>query len=162
MVYFLVVIVVILADQFTKALIVTGFHLYEVREIVSGFFNLVYVTNSGAAFSILAGVNAPWRHWFFLGVGGVAFCGITFAYFRLRRTSRYYALPFAFIAGGAVGNLIDRVRYGAVVDFLDFYLGRYHWPAFNVADSCICAGAFLFMLFNLMGLYGDNKEQSQK
>jgi len=148
--YFLIIIVAIVTDQITKAWIMSSFQLYEMKEIIPGLFNLVYVTNTGAAFSMLADMDAPWRHYFFLSVGTLALTGLTFAYFKLRRTHRYYGVALALIAGGAAGNLIDRVRWGAVVDFLDFYIGGYHWPAFNVADSAICVGAGLFLIINIL------------
>lgn len=149
MVYFAVLIVAIVADQFTKALVVDSLHLYESREIIPGFFNLVYVTNSGAAFSMLADMNSPWRHYFFLCIGSAALVGLTVVYWKLRNENRLYSWSLALIAGGAAGNLIDRVRFGSVIDFLDFYMGKYHWPAFNVADSAICVGAGLFLIINI-------------
>lgn len=148
-VYFAVILLVVVADQVTKTLIVGSLHLYESREIIAGFFNLVYVTNKGAAFSMLADVNAPWRHYFFLGIGSAALIGLSVAYWKLREITSLYSWALALIAGGAAGNLIDRVRFGAVIDFLDFYVGNYHWPAFNIADSAICVGVGLFLLINI-------------
>ena len=148
--YYLPLVLAVILDQLTKFWILRSFELYESREIIPGFFNLVYVTNTGAAFSMLAGVDSPWRHYFFLGVGVVACAGLTFAYYRFRAAHRFYSLALGLIAGGALGNLIDRLRYGAVIDFLDFHLGGYHWPAFNVADSAICVGAVLFLIVNII------------
>jgi signal peptidase II len=148
-VYLAIIIGVIAADQVTKAMIVDAMRLYESWEIIPGFFNLVYVTNSGAAFSFLADMNSPWRHYFFLSIGVVALVGLSVAYWKLRTESRLYSWSLALIAGGAAGNLIDRVRFGSVIDFLDFYLGSYHWPAFNVADSAICIGVGMFLLINI-------------
>ena len=149
MVYFAVIMAAIVADQLSKAQVVDSLMLYESREIIPGFFNLVYVTNSGAAFSMLADVNSPWRHYFFLSIGSVALIGLTVANWKMRKVNSLYSWPLALIAGGATGNLIDRVRFGAVIDFLDFYVGNYHWPAFNIADSAICVGAGLFLLINI-------------
>ena len=146
--YFAVIIGAVLTDQLTKAWILGAFNLYESREIIPGFLNLVYVTNSGAAFSMFASVDSPWRHYFFLGIGLLAIIGLTIAYFKLRRVNRIYPIGLALIAGGAIGNLIDRIRFGSVVDFLDFYVGNFHWPAFNVADSAICIGAALCIFIN--------------
>lgn len=146
MAYFIIVLATIVADQLTKSLVVDSLRLYESKEIIAGFFNLVYVTNSGAAFSFLADVNSPWRHYFFVGIGSVALIGLSIAYWKMRKVSSLYCWPLALIAGGAAGNLIDRIRYGAVIDFLDFYIGSWHWPAFNVADSAICVGVGLFLL----------------
>lgn len=150
MAYIFVLIATIVADQLSKAMIVDSLHLYQSLEIIPGFFNLVYVTNSGAAFSMLADVDSPWRHYFFLGVGSVALVGLTVGYWKLRKENKLYSLALALIAGGAAGNLIDRIRFGSVIDFLDFYQGNYHWPAFNVADSAICVGACLFLIVNII------------
>lgn len=143
--YILVTVAVIVADQLSKLWIVGLLQLYESREVIPGLFNLVFVVNTGAAFSILADVDSPWRHYFFLSVGAVAIVGLSIAYIKLRTVNTYYYIPIGLIVGGAIGNLIDRIRLGAVVDFLDFYVGSYHWPAFNVADSAICVGAVLFV-----------------
>ena len=149
MVYFAVITVAIVLDQLTKAMVVDSLSLYESREIIPGFFNLVYVTNSGAAFSMLADVNSPWRHYFFLTIGSAALVGLTIVYWKLRKANWLYSWALALIAGGAAGNLIDRVRFGSVIDFLDIYIGNYHWPAFNIADSAICIGAGLFLIINI-------------
>ncbi len=151
MAYFVIILVTVIADQLTKSLVVGSLRLYESREIIPGFFNLVYVTNSGAAFSFLADVHSPWRHYFFLGIGLAALVGLTIAYWKMRKINSLYCWPLALIAGGAAGNLIDRVRFGAVIDFLDFYAGSWHWPAFNVADSAICIGVGLFLLIPKTG-----------
>lgn len=147
--YFVIATLVILADQLSKHLVLDSFQLYESREIIPGFFNLVYVTNTGAAFSMLADVDSPWRHYFFLGIGTAAIIGLTVGYFVMRREHRWYGPAFACIVGGAAGNLIDRVRFGAVVDFVDIYVGKYHWPAFNIADAAICIGATIFIVISL-------------
>lgn len=150
MVYFAVIAAVLAMDQLTKAWILETFTLYESREVVPGFFNLVFVTNRGAAFSMLADVEGAWRHYFFLGIGFTALIGLTAAYWKLRREQSLYPVALALIAGGAAGNLVDRARFGSVIDFLDFYVGSYHWPAFNVADSAICIGAGLFIVVNIL------------
>ena len=133
-------------DQFTKWLVVTRFDLYEINEVIPGFFNLTYLHNKGAAFGLLANANPAWRVYFFVGVSVLALIFVLFVYQHYSRLGMVYVLAFSGIAGGAVGNLIDRVRYGSVVDFLDFYYGTYHWPAFNVADSAIVVGVGLFMI----------------
>ncbi|KGO35631.1 peptidase A8 [Desulfobulbus sp. Tol-SR] len=145
-IYSLVVLLAVVLDQVTKLWILRSFELYESREIIPGLFNLVYVTNPGAAFSFLADVDSPWRHSFFLGIGLFASIGLTLYYYKLRAAHRAYAVALGLIVGGALGNLIDRLRFGSVVDFLDFHLAGHHWPAFNVADSAICVGAVLFLI----------------
>ncbi|RJX30050.1 MAG: signal peptidase II [Desulfurivibrio sp.] len=141
---------IIAADQLTKWLIMSRFGLYEIKEIVPGFFNLTYLHNTGAAFGLLANANPAWRPYFFIGVAVLALVFVFFAFRQYRHRSAGYLFAFAFIGGGAVGNLIDRVRFGSVVDFLDFYVSTYHWPAFNVADSAIVVGVGLFLLTSLL------------
>jgi len=140
---------VVAADQATKAWIMATFRLYEQLEVIPGFFNLTYVTNTGAAFGLLAGENNLGRRLFFIGVALLALLVIVFAYRHLRQQGTIFVVAAALIGGGALGNLIDRLRFGAVVDFLDFYLGSHHWPAFNVADSAITVGVGLFLLASI-------------
>ena len=146
--YLSLIALVVLADQTTKILVKNTFHLLETKEIVPGLFNLLYITNKGAAFSFLADVASSWRHWFFLVIGSVAVLGISGFWYTTGRNNFLYTACYAMIVGGAVGNLIDRVAYGAVIDFLDFYYATHHWPTFNIADSAICVGSGLFIFEN--------------
>ncbi len=148
--YLTIFLVLLGLDQLTKFLIVSSMDMYEAQRIIPGFFNLVYVTNKGAAFSMLASVESPLRHYFFVAVNSAAFLGLTFAAWKMQGQHRFYRVSFALIGAGAVGNLIDRLRFGAVVDFLDFYVGAYHWPAFNVADSSICIGVAMLFILNII------------
>ena len=141
---------VVFADQLTKYWIVTHFSLYETRTVIPGFFNLINIRNTGAAFGLLAGNESGWRTWFFGIIALMAVFAINFLFKHYRRKGSLYVYALSCIAGGAMGNLIDRVRFGAVVDFLDFYVGQYHWPAFNVADSAIVVGVGLFLLGNFI------------
>lgn len=150
MAYIFLIISVVAVDQMSKLWIMNIFQLYESREVIPGFFNLVYVVNPGAAFSMFANVESSWRHYFFLIIGCIAVVGLTIAYMKFKVENKYYYLPIGLIVGGALGNMVDRIRLGSVVDFLDFYLGSYHWPAFNVADSAICVGAVLFIGMNYL------------
>ena len=143
---FVVAAAVVVADQLTKAWILDNFVLYESRTIIPGFFNLTSIRNTGAAFGLLAGSDGAWRPWFFGGIAVAALVAISFLFNHYSQKGRIFVYSLACIAGGAVGNLIDRIRFGSVVDFLDFYIGRYHWPAFNVADSAIVVGVGLFLL----------------
>ena len=152
-----ILLVLIGLDQLTKFLIVAAFDLYQVQPIIPGLFNLVYVTNKGAAFSMLASVDSPLRHYFFVGVNSIAFVALTYAAMKMAGHHRLYRVSLAMIAAGAVGNLIDRLRFGAVVDFLDFYLGTYHWPAFNVADSAICVGVAIMFILNISEAIKDKR-----
>lgn len=149
-VFFIILICAVAADQVTKYLITANFSLYESAAIIPNFFNLVYVTNKGAAFSLFASVESPVRHYFFVTLNSVAVLVLVVLAYRLRTKTILYRFSFGLIAAGALGNLIDRLRFGAVVDFLDFYYGTYHWPAFNVADSSIFMGVALLVLINIL------------
>jgi signal peptidase II len=134
--------VVIVADQFTKSLIVASFTRGETLP-VTGFMSLVLAYNSGAAFSFLAGAPG-WQRWFF---ATIAILASAFLVFMLKRGgSRMLCAGLALILGGALGNLWDRIAIGKVVDFLLFHYGGWSWPAFNVADSAITVGAALLIL----------------
>lgn len=137
---------VLLLDQASKALVEARFALFEIEVVIPGLFNLTHLLNTGAAFGFLAGEAALWRQLFFAGMATAALIVLFFAFRQLRNQGSLYGHAIGLIAGGALGNLIDRLRLGAVVDFLDFYLGEHHWPAFNVADSAICVGVGLFFL----------------
>ena len=131
-------LIIMLADQFTKTLVVGYYQLGDSTRLTS-FFNLVRAHNTGAAFSFLAGAGG-WQRWFFTTIGIVAAVVITWL-LRTHSGQKLFAFALACILGGAIGNVIDRVMYGYVVDFLDFYYGSWHFPAFNVADSAISLGA---------------------
>ena len=148
--YLIVLLSVVGIDQATKIWVVKAFCLYESREIIPGFFNLLSTRNTGVAFSMFAHYDSPWRHYFFIGVNIAAVLGLSIANFRMRKGKNRYTLPFALIAGGAAGNVIDRLRFGSVVDFLDVHIGTHHWPTFNVADSAICVGVVLFLVMNYL------------
>jgi len=140
-----VALAVAVIDQITKAVVAANLYLAESVRVIPGFFNLVHYRNPGAAFSILA-TGGPLKTVFLAATSVVA---LVIIYFIARQTK---GLPqvaaLGLIAGGAAGNLIDRLRFGYVVDFLDCYIGVYHWPAFNVADSAITAGVILaFFVF---------------
>jgi signal peptidase II len=135
--------VVLIADQFTKVLIVSAYQLGEGFP-VSSFFNIVRVHNEGAAFSFLATAGG-WQRWFFTGLGVIATLGMVWM-LKKHPGQKLFGFAIACILGGAVGNVIDRVLYGYVVDFLDFYYAGIHFPAFNIADSGITVGAACLIL----------------
>lgn len=142
----LVTTVTVLLDQATKIHIMQTMRLHESIPVIDGFFNLTYIRNPGAAFGLLASSGPVFRTVFF-GLASVFALGLLATiFFRLQEEDRTGQLSVAAILGGALGNLIDRVRYGEVIDFLDFYLGPYHWPAFNVADAAISVGVFFLVL----------------
>lgn len=134
--------VVIAADFATKAWVLSAFHLYE-RVAVTSFFNLVLVMNPGASFSFLADAGG-WQRWFFI-VLALAISVWLVVMIRRHAAERLMPTALALVLGGALGNVIDRVRFGAVVDFLDFHVAGWHWPAFNVADSAITVGVILLV-----------------
>ncbi|HTN66278.1 MAG TPA: signal peptidase II [Burkholderiaceae bacterium] len=138
--------IVILLDQLTK-ITITRLFTYGESAPVTSFFNLVLVYNKGAAFSFLA-QSAGWQRYFFTGIGIAA---ALFIIYLLKKNAgqRLFCSALALILGGAIGNVIDRIAYGHVIDFLDFHVAGWHWPAFNVADSAICIGAVLFVLDEL-------------
>ncbi|HCY15941.1 MAG: signal peptidase II [Curvibacter sp. GWA2_64_110] len=139
--------ILLLADQFSKVLILGYYHLGE-STYVTSFFNIVRVHNSGAAFSFLAS-GSGWQRWFFVGI---AVAAVVFILFMLRSHAgqRLFSFALACILGGAVGNVIDRLLHGYVIDFLDFHLRGWHFPAFNVADSAITIGAACLILDELL------------
>ncbi len=148
---FLAIVAMVVAfDQLTKQWIVNTFSLYESRACIPGFFNITYLTNKGAAFGFLASQSGAWRHYLFLVLGTVALVVIGVAWSRLRQAHPLYAIGLPMIGGGALGNLIDRVRFGSVVDFLDVHIQGHHWPAFNVADSAISMGVVVFFIANIL------------
>ncbi len=140
-------VVILLADQFTKVLIISTYQLGEGFPVTS-FFNIVRVHNEGAAFSFLANAGG-WQRWFFTGIGAVATVAIIWMLTQ-HAHQKLFGFALACILGGAVGNVIDRVMYGYVVDFLDFYFAGMHFPAFNLADSAITLGAACLILDEIL------------
>jgi signal peptidase II len=140
------VTVLIILDQATKYIIHAGMALHESIPVIPGFFSITYVRNPGAAFGFLAGASPTFRYVFFIAVTIVAI-GLILHYLRTYAAGdRLLTISLGMILSGAIGNLIDRIRFGEVIDFLDVYLGATHWPAFNVADSAISVGAFILFI----------------
>jgi signal peptidase II len=137
-------VLVVVVDQLTKRLVDTSMQLYQSVELVP-FFQLTYLRNQGAAFSFLAGAGG-WQRWFFISLAVAASALICFWLKRMDKERRWEAAAWALVLGGALGNLIDRVVYGYVIDFLDVYYGQWHWPAFNVADSAITVGVAMLLI----------------
>ena len=142
-----IALLTLLLDQLTKIAVVGAFQLGEALPITS-FFNLVRVHNPGAAFSFLADAGG-WQRWFFTGLGIVA-AGVMLYLLRMHAGQTLFCLALSLLLGGSVGNVIDRLLYSHVIDFLDFYYGTWHFPAFNVADSAITLGAGLLILDELL------------
>jgi signal peptidase II len=142
-----IALIIILADQLTKTLIVDAFALGESRTITS-FFNLVRVHNSGAAFSFLAGASG-WQRWFFVGLGAAAAVFIVWMLSR-HGGQKLFSWALALILGGALGNVIDRLLHGHVVDFIQVHHSGWYFPSFNVADSAISIGAACLILDEIL------------
>ena len=136
--------VIVVLDQLTKALIVARFALGD-SVTVTSFFNVVRAHNSGAAFSFLAGASG-WQRWFFIGLAVAVSVALVTWIWRAPRGDKLLPFALSLILGGAVGNLIDRVVHGYVVDFIHAHWGAAYFPAFNVADSAITIGAVLLLL----------------
>lgn len=137
----------IILDQATKLLVVASMRLYESIALLPGF-NLVHVRNTGAAFSFLSDAGG-WQRWLFTCLAIVISTVLVVCLVRLKKDELLLAIALSLVLGGAIGNLIDRVAYGYVIDFLDIYYQSWHWPAFNVADSAITLGVFLMLLESL-------------
>ena len=140
-------LIILIADQFTKVLIV-GFYQLHDSTLVTSFFNVVRWHNSGAAFSFLAG-SSGWQRWFFTVIG-LAAAALILWLLKSHSGQKLFSFALACIMGGAIGNVIDRLLYGYVVDFLDFHWHDWHFPAFNVADSAITIGAACLILDELL------------
>lgn len=139
--------IILLADQFTKVLIL-GYYRLGDSTVVTSFFNVVRVHNSGAAFSFLADASG-WQRWFFT-VLGFAASGFIIWMLKSHSGQRLFSFALACILGGAIGNVIDRLQHGYVLDFLDFHWRGMHFPAFNIADSAISIGAACLILDELL------------
>ncbi len=144
--YLLLSLAVLVLDQWTKWLIESHLSTYASVEIIPGFFNLTHVRNTGVAFGLFAAHGSAVGTWVLSGLGILAL-GFVGIYFRqVPRGERMLLFALALILGGAIGNLMDRIASGGVTDFLDFYVGQYHWHTFNVADSAITVGIGLMIL----------------
>lgn len=150
-------IVAIVLDQWTKFAVVDAMYLGQSKQVIP-FFNLTYVHNYGAAFSILYDAGG-WQRYFLSAVALAVSGVILWWLYKSTKKQVLMCVAFAFILGGAVGNLIDRVLHGYVIDFLDFYMNTYHWPAFNIADSSIFIGAALLIVDMIINKDEDQDEQ---
>lgn len=140
---------VIILDQITKIYVDGAMHLYQSIEVLENFFHITYVRNKGAAFGILSGANESLRVPFFLVVSTIAIAVIIYMIYSYKEESKIFPLSLTLILGGAIGNVIDRIRIGEVIDFVDVHWYEHHWPAFNVADSAIFIGVCV-MIFHMI------------
>ncbi len=160
--YFLlgmVLLSVVVVDQLTKLLIQQTMNLHQSIAVLDGFFAITYIRNPGAAFGILADLSPDFRFYFFTLVSLAALVFLTVFYSRTPREDLWTRVGLAMVGGGALGNLIDRLRLGEVIDFLDFSIGAYHWPAFNVADSAISIGLGFLILQLVLRSRAESQER---
>jgi signal peptidase II len=144
----------VILDQGSKLVIDSSMRLYQSIPVMP-YFNLTYVHNTGAAFSFLSEAGG-WQRWFFAGLAILISAVIAVWLARLKQHETLLAIALSLVLGGAIGNLIDRLAYGYVIDFLDVYYGNWHWPAFNIADSAITLGVIL-MLAESFGLWSSKE-----
>ena len=155
---------IIILDQISKLAIQNSVGIFESVPVIRGFFNIVHVRNRGIAFGFLNRLGSEYSAYLLIAATLVAIGLLVFWFTKFDKGQKGLTLGFSFILGGAVGNLIDRVRLHEVIDFLDFHIGQYHWPAFNVADSAITVGtlwvAYIFLFRSPPILEGEKKEVS--
>lgn len=136
---------VIISDQISKHVVQRMMILHDYKEVVPGFFNLTYIHNRGAAFGLFGGAANSLRLSLLIGVSLFALIILFIMYLRTTERDLLVHTSLAMIIGGAIGNLLDRIRFRMVIDFLDFYWRDFHWPAFNIADSAITVGTIMLM-----------------
>ncbi|SNR62655.1 signal peptidase II [Humidesulfovibrio mexicanus] len=153
---------VIIPDQITKAVIQQKYALWETDPVIPGFFNMAHVLNKGAAFGFLNNPDSNWQVWFFVAVTVLAVGFISYLLATADPGDRFFIWGLGLVLGGALGNFIDRIRFGHVVDFLDFHVGGYHWPAFNVADIAITCGAFSVIVSMYMKNRREHKTETRR
>jgi signal peptidase II len=144
--HFLLAVLVLLLDRWTKHLVATRIAMYTHIQIIPGFFRLTHTENTGAAFSLFADSPSHWKTALLIGFSAIAMVVVSVLLWRQSHALSTTGIALSLILGGAVGNLWDRVASGRVVDFLLFYYKRYQWPVFNLADSAIVIGASLLVL----------------
>ena len=144
-IYFWVILLLITADQVAKSLVARFIQLYSSHAVIPGFFNLTRIHNRGAIFGFFSQDGRPFVHLVLAAASLLALILVVAYFFRTPPSEKLMKLALSLILAGALGNLIDRVFRGHVIDFLDFHIGRHHWPFFNVADSCISIGACLLI-----------------
>lgn len=143
--HFLIALLVVLLDRLSKWLVAGSINLHDSISVLPGFFRLTHVQNSGAAFGLFADSSSEWKVAVLILFSTLALAVVSALLWKNSHTMTTTGVGLALILGGAVGNLWDRLLTGHVVDFLDFYVGSYHWPAFNIADSAIVIGALMLV-----------------
>jgi signal peptidase II len=149
--YLMIALAVVLLDRWTKHIVAQRIALYAHIQVIPGFFRLTHTENTGAAFSLFADSTAPWKTGLLIAFSGIALVVVSVLLWKNHHTHVATGIGLSLIMGGALGNLWDRLARGRVVDFLLFYVKRYQWPVFNLADSAIVVGAGLLVLEILFG-----------
>ena len=137
-------LLVLVLDQLSKLWVVANFDLYESIQLIPQL-NFTYVHNTGAAFSFLSSAGG-WQRWFFVAIALVASISLSVWLTRLKPSERWMAVTLSLILGGAIGNVLDRIAYGYVIDFIDVYYQTWHWPVFNIADCAISVGVLMMLI----------------
>jgi signal peptidase II len=150
-VYLFIALIVVLLDRWTKYIVARRIALYSHIQVIPGFFRLTHTENTGAAFSLFADSHAPWKTGMLIAFSVIALIVVSVLLWKNNHAHILTGVALSLILGGAIGNLWDRVTSGRVVDFLLFYLKRYQWPVFNLADSAIVVGAGLLVLEIVFG-----------
>ncbi len=147
--YFLFILILLIADQLTKAIVAQKISFLSRKSIIPGFFNLTHIRNRGAIFGFFSQSESQFLYILLMLVSLTALGLVIFYFFKTPTSERFMIISLSFIMAGALGNLIDRIFRGYVIDFLDFYVKKWHWPSFNVADASITIGAFclIFVFF---------------
>ncbi len=158
--YLLLAAGVFIADRLTKTLIESGMTLHESRPVIPGFFYIVYAKNQGIAFGLFADSPTRFKTFVLIFLSSLALAGVAMLLWTIDHSAPKVSAGLALILGGALGNLVDRVQGGGVVDFLDFFVSSYHWPAFNLADSAIVIGGALLLLHMTRDSTRERSEQS--
>ena len=143
--YFLLILVLLIVDQITKAIVFQKIAFLSSQSIIPGFFNLTHIHNRGAIFGFFSQSDSQLLHIVLLLATLVALALVVYYFFTTPPSEKLAKISLSLILAGALGNLIDRVFRGYVIDFLDLYIKKWHWPSFNVADSCVTIGAFLLV-----------------
>ena len=147
--YFFLIVLLLITDQASKTWISRSLPLFSHRSVIPGFFNLTHIHNRGAIFGFLSRSPGPLIHYFLMGASVVAFFLVLYYFFKTSARERILQISLSLILAGALGNLIDRILRGYVIDFLDFYFKKWHWPSFNVADASVSVGAIILIFLLL-------------
>ena len=145
-----IALTILILDQVSKLIVIASLESHQILPVIPGFFNIVVVKNKGMAFGVFNQISSTLFYYLLLSVTVIAVAAVIFFFFTLKKNQGWMASGLSLILGGAMGNLADRIRLGYVIDFLDFVVKNYHWPAFNMADSAVTAGAFCVVIEMMM------------